>query len=713
VVGTFNAQFLPTFFSPKSDPDDDVKRAKRVAARILASGYDIIAFNEIFDEEARETLVNELSTTFPHYVSYLDAPTGAEDFSDSGLMLFSRFPFEPLLKSACRTSPSTLTAQSAGQPWTEVAFHEFSQCDDSDCWAAKGVGYVRARNPVTSRPLNLLFTHLQASYSDDDLADWKGKLNIRASQLGDIDNLIHCVLDSSQIQGEDVFVFGDLNVDGDLNDKDRGLSGGAANNLYEWNYHFGSGSGFFAGAPLWDAWAFETSPQDRGITNETDKARFDYILRSKYNTGDAEGLAVQHLTRALNLRDRGDPASGPAYYEGGLGNAGWCDLSDHLGVNAVLNRWASYCSPVLAATPTVSPMAYFSGEIKYPGSYQWLRFDKAGAYAFEVTGASGAKRHVYQAADLSTPLLPYDTQSTTVKDDRGNPITVKRFLLSKPPYYVRVIGATTSHTGTYSLFMKRYTGQSMDEAILLAPAASYDYTMPTTPLNANDEVWFELDLDAADSGAAQSVRFWLTYSSGGSDGLTLILFDSNGTKELSRAQGASGRAETTQNIVGPKRLYLVARRTAASYPAGLTSFKVGWETNLTILHGVQAGLSNAVPISLTCDTQTDLIGDDTIYLTITVDGVKKIARQALGDFDEGESKSLDNIMGTIRFLSKVDILLEEYDSASSNDFIQMWINTLGSGDDEVRNGSTWGADAPVAGHYGVYTFRYNLSRQLR
>ncbi|MCA9772951.1 MAG: hypothetical protein KC466_11130, partial [Myxococcales bacterium] len=87
VVGTFNAQFLPTLLSPKADSDDDIKRSAQIAKRIIASGYDIIILNEIFDEDARDVFMRDLSFAYPYVVYYVAGPV--LDLDDSGLMLFS------------------------------------------------------------------------------------------------------------------------------------------------------------------------------------------------------------------------------------------------------------------------------------------------------------------------------------------------------------------------------------------------------------------------------------------------------------------------------------------------------------------------------------------------------------------------------------------------------------------------------------------------
>ena len=60
-------------------------------------------------------------------------------------------------------------------------------------------------------------------------------------------------------------MMGDLNV--------APLTTGAA----EWTARFDTPGSFFT-RPLYDAWARTTSPQDKGVTNQNDHERLDYIL---------------------------------------------------------------------------------------------------------------------------------------------------------------------------------------------------------------------------------------------------------------------------------------------------------------------------------------------------------------------------------------------------------------------------------------------------
>src|SRR4051794_25473152 len=130
--------------------------AAQIADRVLTGGfdYDIVAFNEVFHEDARAVLVSALAATFPFYVEKspvadshlpglvldllptpvrnaleLVTPGAVLDAEDSGLMIFSRFPIE---KSAFVLFEAGITAI-------------------PDSLASKGALYVRVLNPRTGR----------------------------------------------------------------------------------------------------------------------------------------------------------------------------------------------------------------------------------------------------------------------------------------------------------------------------------------------------------------------------------------------------------------------------------------------------------------------------------------------------------------------------------------------------------------------------------
>src|SRR4029077_13791164 len=82
-IATFNTAFVSSTFvaNPRScdDCDDESCRADKIAQRILATPYDVVALNEVFDEDARAALVARLASSFPYRVEKVEDDAGHED----------------------------------------------------------------------------------------------------------------------------------------------------------------------------------------------------------------------------------------------------------------------------------------------------------------------------------------------------------------------------------------------------------------------------------------------------------------------------------------------------------------------------------------------------------------------------------------------------------------------------------------------------------
>jgi hypothetical protein len=738
-IGTFNAQFLPSTFNGMP-PGDDVERPKKISARILAAGYDIIVLNEIFDEDSRAVFVKELRSAYPYYVAYLGDDAVASE--DSGLMLFSRFPFVALPLGTHRAEPDDVVASSNGADWKDVAFIEYDASSDSDDMSAKGAAMVRVQNPHTGRIYNIAFTHLQASYPDKEVvalcpdivpgpmgidrrplarAEWGDRLDIRRRQLRDIERVIEESLPPAGSSIEDVFVLGDLNVDGDQADPNLGPAGCCQPNLYEWQRRFDR-AGSYTTDRLKDAWVREHPPRDRGLTNYYHWAispgddictsfepetggRLDYLLRNRPDH-DQRKLVVQHLTRAFNLRD------GAPFTEGGLGMMGITDLSDHIGLNADINRWAPHANPLEAMlNPPLD--AFIPGTITYPGSMQWMRFDAPGTYAFALLPAdSGADFRVYQSTELSVPMSQYfeETISFAIGSPARQPtlVTGKKFHLPDPPFFLRVFRPVRTETGAYTLVAHRATCTSTNEACVLRANEPIQHSLTAVPQNADDTSWFEIHAQRVTSGLPQSLRFVADGFPG--DDFELQLRAADGVTVLASATttspGIGGRqVEISRSEVGPAKFYLVVKRKNLS----ALSFRVGWTTNLTVLHGTQAGIADAVNYNVFCIEETDTIGNDEIYLSVIADGVTVVNDVFIGEYDNGRHRSLEDVIPVIRYVNSVTIRLRDDDDAANggDDIMDVTvpplppdrINALG----ETRSLGCCG---------GAYTVRFNRSRTL-
>lgn len=310
LIGTFNAKFLPRIIS-------DRKRARLLAQRIAVSEYDLMALQELMDHGARNLLVAELAPRYPHYVAYVGSHKLGK--VNSGLALFSRFPFEVLPDAAAHRAKKVRASNDGGSsPWHDVAFVEFDQCLDTDCLAGKGAAYVRVRLP--DRPLNVFWTHMQANYPRDDAARRRKKVAVRRAQLQQLRRLMEETLSPDRVSREDVVILGDFNIDGALlRDPELG----------EWQMLLEEiGAPFPSG--IVDLWQRYGPAGDLGLTFPVGQLgyRYDCIFLSRPR--ETGGLSVRRVALADNLR----VAAGSGGQ--GQGGDGPGDLSDHIGVNAYL-----------------------------------------------------------------------------------------------------------------------------------------------------------------------------------------------------------------------------------------------------------------------------------------------------------------------------------------------------------------------------------------
>ena len=207
------------------------ERAEKVGARILQMDLDVVALNEIFVESARQKLLNILKPTYPHIVARIEHPAdtdlgdiaeehfGAYFVQDSGLMLFSKHPFLPLSGTAHLVPDAEIDLYVNGVPTTNsgqtaVAFTEYRfDCQRSDCNSGKGAALVRIEKTPQQR-FAVAWSHLQASYGDDEPGQRSSGMDLRVAQFGKIRQLVNDSLTATERGSQEVFVLGDLNVIG-------------------------------------------------------------------------------------------------------------------------------------------------------------------------------------------------------------------------------------------------------------------------------------------------------------------------------------------------------------------------------------------------------------------------------------------------------------------------------------------------------------------
>ena len=303
------------------------KRANAIADRILAATepWDVLCFNEVFDEDGREVLEHRLGTAYPNYVLKADAddrgvgallvgrrvrlrhrlgPCGASRSAssaeprcwrhgaeDSGLMLFSKLPFEQAsgFRTRWPSSPGMSTGINAS-PTSPIVPYEDAVGGDKN--AAKGVVYAQLELPDESL-FNIMISHTQA----DPLDDIGKNKATRKSQFTAAMALLDSCLGGNTARKEILFC-GDFNVQG-MPD---------ANGLRpEWTSLLGTPSTMLTKV-LQDAWTFEQCPGrlllgttplpddcDPGIT--THAQRLDYVLRPKPYPGRMVAPTHPHRPR--------------------------------------------------------------------------------------------------------------------------------------------------------------------------------------------------------------------------------------------------------------------------------------------------------------------------------------------------------------------------------------------------------------------------------
>ncbi len=251
---------------PTSTVED---RAHLIAKRILDSPqqFDVVCLNEVFDEDAREILE--------------DALPDLKAAEDSGLMMFSRLPFDTM------TVPPGFEGVFPGA-FPVVTYAPYADNEGLDGFAAKGVVYAKLLGPGGD-PLHLLMSHTQAD-STSSIGEHR---KTRAKQFKQVAELAHKMIGAPPFD-EEVLFCGDLNVNGTRN------AGGARP---EWDMVFDT-PGSFLTDELHDVWTHEQRAQDLnnpgkplpiedpGMT--THLQRLDYMLRPP-DDGSGRRLATQHV----------------------------------------------------------------------------------------------------------------------------------------------------------------------------------------------------------------------------------------------------------------------------------------------------------------------------------------------------------------------------------------------------------------------------------
>lgn len=179
---TLNVKMLP---GPFGEGDDDIVRAERLAATILASRpkFDVVCLQEVFDEDVRDVFIRR----FAPYALVPKVDDGDIFHEDSGLFFASRFA---------------------------IRGHRFVEFDDKagdDAFADKGIFAARLdTQSVLGAQLCVFHTHLQGAYDGPT-----HHADVRKKQLTQIRRFLELSVGRTQPGRTAVLLAGDLNVVGD------------------------------------------------------------------------------------------------------------------------------------------------------------------------------------------------------------------------------------------------------------------------------------------------------------------------------------------------------------------------------------------------------------------------------------------------------------------------------------------------------------------
>jgi len=707
---TYNVQFIPSI----AQTTTTTRRAAHVAKRILAADYDFIALNEVFDEDTRETLVRDLAAAYPHRVEKL----ASASLEDSGLMLFSRFPFidladprfrvcEPFLpgSSNCRPRfPDPFSCQGTDCP--RVAYLEYEACDEGgvppfeldDCDADKGIAFVRLQNPRTGHIYNVGFTHTQASYQfPADEEDGEDEEEHQATRRTQIQTAIDVVTTSAgQAVGEEVLLIGDLNIDGNLNNLVPPYDVYAG----EWVEAFGDSimsntgtDGYVLQRGFIDAWAADVATvasgiEDPAFTNlfvygprveriTADGGRLDYVVRRQDNP-----LCIQRMTLAHELRwSDDDPV-----VEAGMGLAGREQLSDHIGISVDINVATPGCNVGDAHPLSMVPGEAIetAGEIVHPGGMQWYRLPPGDStYSIRVDGADF---RTFSADDLSVPVPQFKGRTAVLGGGIGDTY--------RSPDFVQVFRADREATGPFTLHVLRHECASPEQPCALAPARRR-----VESVDDGGETWSVLVPETVPPGTSRTEQHvtYLVRSDGPSAAalLELVVLGPDAATVLTTGvlepdPDDAGTLRLTAELAdtgGSTRFVVVRPRAPLAEPI---SFSIEWRTDMTILHGSTWGSRR--PMLLYCYEESDgFLGGvrDTILLKQTViDGRTRQIGKKLGDFDAASHRPLEHYIlkppgppiDRLAFFESAVVKFQEEDDLSANERITIGIPALDPSD---------------------------------
>lgn len=671
-------------FPPSTTAEE---RAVVIAKKVANSprDFDVVCFNEVFDEDSRDILERELcgSGRFPYAVIKCDlgllrvrtghdaatltpdmwldlvglgggiglAQLFARKFEDSGLMVFSRLPFvrHSLPASYVPLLGTRIPVAWGAQGVPDVSFFCYGAASDNDKSASKGV--VHAGLQLGGDTLHVFASHTQADSkrSGENVGD-------REKQMHTVATVVEALAGNPPANNDLVIFCGDLNIVGGQRKHRQPFDG-------EWHDRFDvPGSGVLTDH-LIDVWgrdqckgAAPGTPvkraglRDPGITAPVvytpTQQRLDYVFVNLAGERVVQHLRVDHDLSLV-------PVSGLGY------------LSDHKPLSADIHRRQAFNTPataeVLVASPDESRTDWLSER-----SVHWYRINEDGTYEIDLSSASGrASYEVYLDTDLSTPW-PQFRHEVGVE-------TGERFVLPSAPFLVKVLMRDTRGELNYTLRVHRHLGDSRGEAIELAPGAVREDPFPDgailgqddfeTPWDDRDTRWYRISAPTVTLARPMQMSITVRLFSAPAAGIVRLLRDEPGLPVLFDETTTSDASFDWEASAG-EHFYLCVQRENAGGPRMRT--KVSLTCDFSVLR-VRPGVGPR----LVCLEETGGWGSDDISWTLRADGaqVAHASNKQFGDMDDEDVRDLQPWLkpGPVYYVQKLELEVREEDDIDPDD----------------------------------------------
>jgi hypothetical protein len=673
----------PGYTIPPVDTSEE--RATLIADAIVNSprDYDIVGLCEVFDEDAREILRDRMRGQFPFQLTKADSgyvryqtPTEPDGYlallaayklvgqpydvdsgyrlEDSGLMLFSRWPFDTV--STAGLSPLDLLTcmqlyAPVGPTIPTVNFFPYTDTAGHDGDACKGVLYMRVKRDAFTPPYHVFFSHTQA---DDDRVEEHREA--RSRQLRVVGDFMAACAGGLPFP-EETFFMGDLNV--------RGEQDSIADHDAEWYKSFDRAGRVLAdhAVDLWGRRQCVGAPglRDPGysatVRYPPQEQRLDYLFAAA-----SSGLAAQHVMIDYDVADV-PPGHPEVSY-----------LSDH---RPLASDFASPrpnstpADPHVAQFPVPPAVPLFRDEDQHlaEGQVKWYRFDAPGTYDFRLRyGGDECEYQVYLDTDMSRPRKQYRKETTELGD---------KYVLASAPFLVKVSPFSRTGELTFGFQAYKHQGTGPWDAIQIPYGMTIAESFPlagqalnndfgSTPWDDSDTKWFRID--GPQIPMTRDLQVMLSIDTHGvSSGVSIVRSDAAGAFNLEHQEFGLPHYQLDVPLREHDVVYVQVHRRDGMNPGPLDVILTA-TTDVSILLGGKRGAPR-----LLCQDETSGWGADDIVLEIFVDGVllRHISNDEIGDFEQDDVRDLNQWIPDLQpYFDGVTFKVIEMDDTSPDDIGQ-------------------------------------------